>query len=81
MENAKEFYAAVKRGNSFLDAYRLVNFDRLTAARGGGGEATGPEQRQRQGPSDGRTDPPGYRRRHSPEGRDGGLQAVQPGRH
>lgn len=33
MENAKEFYAAVKRGNSFLDAYRLVNFDRLTAAR------------------------------------------------
>lgn len=33
MENAKEFYAAVKRGNSFLDAYRLANFDRLTAAR------------------------------------------------
>ena len=33
MENARDFYAAVKRGNSFLDAYRLVNFDRLTAAR------------------------------------------------
>ena len=30
--NAKEFYALVKRGNSFLDAFRLANYDRLTNA-------------------------------------------------
>ena len=33
MPNSKEFYSLVKRGNSFLDAYRLANFDKLTAAR------------------------------------------------
>lgn len=33
MENAKAFYDLVKKGNSFLDAYRLANFDRLTAAK------------------------------------------------
>lgn len=32
MPNAKEFYALVKRGNSFLDAFRLANYERLTAA-------------------------------------------------
>ncbi len=30
MPTAKEFYALVQKGNSFLDAFRLVNFDRLT---------------------------------------------------
>ena len=30
--NAKQFYEAVKRGNSFVDAFRLANFDRLTNA-------------------------------------------------
>ena len=33
MPNSKEFYSLVKRGNSFLDAYRLANVDKLTAAR------------------------------------------------
>lgn len=33
MPNSKEFYSLVKRGNSFLDAYRLANFDRITAAK------------------------------------------------
>ena len=32
MPAAKEFYALVKKGNSFLDAFRLANYDRLTAA-------------------------------------------------
>ena len=32
MPKAKEFYALVKKGNSFLDAYRLANYDRLTEA-------------------------------------------------
>ena len=32
MPTAKEFYALVKKGNSFLDAFRLANYDRLTAA-------------------------------------------------
>lgn len=30
-EHGKEFYDYVQRGNSFLDAYRLANFERLTA--------------------------------------------------
>lgn len=33
MPNAKEFYAYVRKGYSFLDAYRLVNFEKLTAAK------------------------------------------------
>ena len=33
MPTAKTFYDLVKKGNSFLDAFRLANFDRLTAAR------------------------------------------------
>ena len=33
MPNSKAFYDLVKKGNSFLDAFRLANFDRLTAAR------------------------------------------------
>lgn len=32
MPTAKEFYSLVKKGNSFLDAFRLANYDRLTAA-------------------------------------------------
>jgi len=32
MPTAKEFYALVQKGNSFLDAFRLANYDRLTAA-------------------------------------------------
>ena len=32
MPTAKEFYALVKKGNSFLDAFRLANYDRLTTA-------------------------------------------------
>lgn len=32
MPTAKEFYAMVKKGNSFLDAFRLANYDRLTTA-------------------------------------------------
>lgn len=32
MPTAKEFYAAVQRGNSFLDAFKLANHDRLLAA-------------------------------------------------
>ena len=32
MPKAKEFYDLVKKGNSFLDAFRLANYDRLTAA-------------------------------------------------
>lgn len=31
MPTSKEFYALVKKGNSFLDAFRLANYDRLTA--------------------------------------------------
>ena len=31
MPKAKEFYALVKKGNSFLDAFRLANFETLTA--------------------------------------------------
>lgn len=31
MPAAKEFYELVKKGNSFLDAFRLANYDRLTA--------------------------------------------------
>lgn len=31
MPTAKEFYALVQRGNSFLDAFRLANYERLTA--------------------------------------------------
>lgn len=31
MTKAKEFYALVKKGNSFLDAFRLANFETLTA--------------------------------------------------
>lgn len=31
MPTAKEFYDLVKKGNSFLDAFRLANYDRLTA--------------------------------------------------
>lgn len=31
MPRAKEFYALVQSGNSFLNAYRLANFDQLTA--------------------------------------------------
>lgn len=31
MPTAKEFYELVKKGNSFLDAFRLANYDRLTA--------------------------------------------------
>lgn len=30
MPNAKEFYEYVKRGNSFVDAYKLANFQRLS---------------------------------------------------
>lgn len=33
MPSAKAFYDLVRKGNSFLDAYRLANFDRLQAAR------------------------------------------------
>ena len=33
MPSAKAFYDLVRKGNSFLDAYRLANFDRLTTAR------------------------------------------------
>ena len=33
MPGAKAFYDLVRKGNSFLDAYRLANFDRLTTAR------------------------------------------------
>ena len=33
MPKAKEFYALVKKGNSFLDAFRLANFDTLAAKR------------------------------------------------
>lgn len=32
MPGAKAFYDLVRKGNSFLDAYRLANFDRLTTA-------------------------------------------------
>ena len=32
MENYKDFYALVKRGNTLVDAYKLVNFDRLTSS-------------------------------------------------
>ncbi len=31
MPKAKEFYALVQKGNSFLDAFRLANMDQLTA--------------------------------------------------
>lgn len=31
MPAAKEFYALVQKGNSFLDAFRLANYERLTA--------------------------------------------------
>lgn len=31
MENYQQFYALVKRGNTFTDAYKLANFDRLTS--------------------------------------------------
>lgn len=31
MPNAKEFYDAVKRGNSFLNAYKLANFDQIVS--------------------------------------------------
>lgn len=30
MDSAGEFYELVKKGNSFIDAYRLANFDKLT---------------------------------------------------
>lgn len=30
MENAQEFCQLVKRGNSFVDAYKLANYDRIT---------------------------------------------------
>ena len=30
MPNAQEFYQLVKRGNSFVDAYRLANYDQIT---------------------------------------------------
>ena len=30
MPNAQEFYRLVKRGNSFVDAYRLANYDQIT---------------------------------------------------
>ena len=30
MPRAKEFYQLVKRGNSFVDAYRLANYDQIT---------------------------------------------------
>lgn len=33
MPGAKAFYDLVRKGNSFLDAYRLANFDRLTTSR------------------------------------------------
>lgn len=33
MPSAKAFYDLVRKGNSFLDAYRLANFDRLQTAR------------------------------------------------
>ena len=32
MENYKDFYALVKRGNTLVDAYKLVNFERLTSS-------------------------------------------------
>lgn len=32
MENYKDFYALVKRGNTLTDAYKLVNFERLTSS-------------------------------------------------
>jgi hypothetical protein len=32
MENYQDFYGKVKSGMNFVDAYRLVNFDKLTAA-------------------------------------------------
>lgn len=33
MPTAKAFYDLVRKGNSFLDAYRLANFEKLTAAK------------------------------------------------
>ena len=33
MPSAKAFYDLVRKGNSFLDAFRLANFDRLQTAR------------------------------------------------
>ena len=30
MKNAQQFYELVKRGNNFVDAYKLANFERLT---------------------------------------------------
>lgn len=33
MPNAKAFYEYVKKGNTFLDAYRLANFDKITTAK------------------------------------------------
>lgn len=36
MDNYDEFYSAVKRGNSLVDAYKLVNFDKLTTQAASG---------------------------------------------
>lgn len=36
MDNYSEFYEHVKRGNTLVDAYKLVNFDKLTQASANG---------------------------------------------
>lgn len=36
MDNYSEFYEHVKRGNTLIDAYKLVNFDKLTQASANG---------------------------------------------
>ncbi len=36
MENYEEFYDRVKRGNTLVEAYKLTNFDKLTAATANG---------------------------------------------
>ena len=73
MPGAKAFYDLVRKGNSFLDAYRLANFDRLHDRPGGSSPAAGPEQRPRKGPPDRHRDSPGDRGGHGAAGCEGGV--------
>lgn len=77
MPDAKAFYDLVRKGNSFLDAYRLANFDRLQAARAEAARQQAMNNARGKDHLDRHRDPPGDRGGHGAAGRDAGIQALQ----
>lgn len=81
MPKAKEFYALVKKGNSFLDAFRLANFETLAAKRADAARQQAMNNARSKEPPDGHRGPERRRRRTGTAGRDGHVPPSQPRRY